>query len=312
MREGGSLQRDRLHIDQPVKGYEGERMITENDIQAILDSNTQVVGTDGDKIGNVGQVYLDDQSGTPTWVTVKTGLFGSSESFIPVDDATFANGELRVPYTKDVVKDAPRVDADQAISPAEEEELYRYYGGQQGTDYYTPAGAAGYADRDRLDVDRDRNRVDVDRDRTRTDVDAKDGVTLHAEDVDVHTEKRDAGRVRLRKYTVTENVTKTVPVTREEVVVERTPATGAAGAADRAFDDRGGDGEVVAEVDLNQEEVVVDRDVRATEQVNLGKKTHTDERQVTEQVRHEEVAVERDGRDGVVDGDDVRKGDRRI
>ena len=80
-------------------------------------------------------------------------------------------------------------------------------------------------------MDRDRNRVDVDRDRDRTDVDAKDGVTLHAEDVDVHTEKRDAGRVRLRKYTVTENVTKTVPVTREEVVVERTPATGAAGAA---------------------------------------------------------------------------------
>lgn len=279
-------------------------MITENDIQAILDSNTQVVGTDGDKIGNVGQVYLDDQSGTPTWVTVKTGLFGTSESFIPVDAATFAGGELRVPYTKDVVKDAPRVDADQAISPAEEEELYRYYGGRQGTDYYTPAaGTVGHADRDRVDVDRDRDR---------TDVDATDGVTLHAEDVDVRTEKRDAGRVRLRKYTVTENVTKTVPVTREEVVVERVPASGAAVATDRAFDDKGGDGEVVAEVDLSQEEVVVDRDVRATEQVNLGKQTHTEERQVTEQVRHEEVAVERDGRDGVVDGDDVRKGDRRI
>ena len=278
-------------------------MITTNDIQAILDGKTNVVTTDGDKIGSVGQVYLDDVTGEPTWVTVKTGLFGSSESFVPVDDATFAGEELRVPYSKDQVKDAPRVDADQNISPAEEDELYRYYGTQQGSDSYrtvreregvdttATAGVAGAAGTQR-DVAHDRTA-----DRATTDT---QGTTLHAEDVHIGTQQVGGGKARLRKYTVTENVTKTVPVTHEEVRLERVPA-GADDTVrdgDRAFADEGG--EIVGEVDLKNEEVVVDRDVRATERVNLTKDTETEQREVTEQVRHEEVDVERDAtrRDG--------------
>lgn len=273
-------------------------MINKNDIRAILDSKTQVVSTDGENIGNVGQVYLDDVSGEPTWVTVKTGLFGTSESFVPVDSATYAGDEVRVPYTKDVVKDAPRVEADTNISPAEEDELYRYYGTQQGTERYTSeydrqhttAGVAGtHHDRD----------LDADRRDLHTD---KDGVTLHEENVDIHAAPVAGGdqKVRLRKYTVTENVTKTVPVTREEVRLERTPATGADVERD-AFTDK--DGEVVAETTLRNEEVVVDRDVRATENVSLGKESHTEQAQVTEPVRREEVEVEREVRGDVRDRD---------
>src|SRR4051794_1847659 len=89
---------------------------------------SEVHGSDGDKIGKVGQVYLDDQTNQPAWITVNTGLFGNSESFIPVQDATFSGSDVTVPFDKAKVKDAPQVAADGHIAPDEEQELYRYYG----------------------------------------------------------------------------------------------------------------------------------------------------------------------------------------
>ena len=43
--------------------------------------NATVYGSDGDKIGSVGQVYLDNDTHQPSWVTVNIGLFGTNESF---------------------------------------------------------------------------------------------------------------------------------------------------------------------------------------------------------------------------------------
>ena len=100
--------------------------ITTDQIDGITNGN--VVSTNGDKIGGIGQVYLDDNSGEPNWVTVKTGLFGTSESFVPLDGADLRGGDIVVKYDKATVKDAPRVDADGSISPEEEEALYSYYG----------------------------------------------------------------------------------------------------------------------------------------------------------------------------------------
>jgi len=48
----------------------------------------QAYGSDGDKIGKVGQVYLDDETNEPAWATVNTGLFGTSETFVPLSDAS--------------------------------------------------------------------------------------------------------------------------------------------------------------------------------------------------------------------------------
>src|SRR5919199_1403161 len=137
-------------------------MITEQDITTVIGSNA--VDNDGDKLGKVGQVYLDDQTGRPEWATIKTGLFGTSETFVPLADATVADGTLRVPFEKAKVKDAPRVEAEQGhLSPDEEAELYRYYGMGTGTSETTgytdtttvgytdtaAAGTAGYTDTDR-------------------------------------------------------------------------------------------------------------------------------------------------------------------
>lgn len=86
-----------------------------------------VIDADGDKVAGVSQVYLDDQDGTPNWVTVRTGFFGANESFIPLDGASFTAGELRVPYGKQAIKDAPNFDAEYHLSPEDEQQLYRHY-----------------------------------------------------------------------------------------------------------------------------------------------------------------------------------------
>lgn len=91
-------------------------------------SGLNVYATDGSKVGSVAQVYIDDVSDEPAWVTVKTGLFGTKESFIPLSGARHEGTDLHIPYESSVVKDAPRMDADQHLDPSQEGELYRHYG----------------------------------------------------------------------------------------------------------------------------------------------------------------------------------------
>ncbi|MCU1619361.1 MAG: uncharacterized protein JWR41_1367 [Modestobacter sp.] len=205
-------------------------MITTQDITTIIGSNA--VDNDGDKLGKVGQVYLDDQTGRPEWATISTGLFGTSETFVPLTDASVDDGTLRVPYEKAKVKDAPRVDTDQGhLSPDEEAELYRYYGigsdtdtgnGTRtgtGTETGTGTGTAGHPE-----TDSNRHGT-VGRDTSGPTTD--DAMTRSEEQLRVDTEQVEAGRARLRKYVVTENVTTTVPVAHEEVGIEREPITDA-------------------------------------------------------------------------------------
>ncbi|MBN0042089.1 PRC-barrel domain-containing protein [Cellulosimicrobium cellulans] len=121
-------------------------MISTDQIERLLSGGT-VVSQAGEKVGKVGQVFLDDRSGEPEWVTVKTGLFGTAESFVPLADADVQGDEIRVPYTKDTVKGAPRVDDSEGhLSLEEEAELYRYYG--RSTTSTDDAPSAGETARD--------------------------------------------------------------------------------------------------------------------------------------------------------------------
>src|SRR3712207_3665937 len=119
-------------------------MIGTDEIQNLLVSGGTVVGQDGDKIGKVSQVFLDDQTGNPEWVTVTTGLFGTGESFVPLSQGSVRGDEIVVPYDKSTVKGAPRVeDSNGHLSETEEAELYRYY----GLDYTTGTqSGVGYDD----------------------------------------------------------------------------------------------------------------------------------------------------------------------
>ena len=87
-----------------------------------------VVGSDGDKIGKLSDVYYDDEAGRPAFIAVTTGLFGNRVSFVPMDRAAVQGDEITVPFTKDIVKNAPNVDPDGHLSETEEEALYRHYG----------------------------------------------------------------------------------------------------------------------------------------------------------------------------------------
>lgn len=280
--------------------------------------SAEVVTQDDENLGGVGQVYLDDQTGEPTWVSVKTGWFGTNESLVPLQGADYADGRIRVAHTKDVIKGAPNVDADQHLSEQEQDELFRYYAGA-GVDVSRydrrdgdvvdrdrdltdrdreVAGAAGVGAAAGADYDRDRDLDDRDRtDRDLVDRDREDAgsMTLHEERVDVGTEQVETGRVRLRKHVVTEQETVTVPVQREEYEVVREPIAD----GDRHDGARLGDDE--AEVVLHEERPVIEKDVVATERVGLQKETVTDEQQVVTDVSHEEVDVDRDA--GYVDGD---------
>ena len=83
----------------------------------------------GDRIGNIGEVYLDDQTGQPMWVTVNTGFFGMNTSFVPLAGSSFeADDRLVLAHDKDIVKDAPNLAEDGHLDRAQEDELYQYYG----------------------------------------------------------------------------------------------------------------------------------------------------------------------------------------
>lgn len=269
-------------------------MITQNELRNLFDAD--VYEQDGDKIGSAGQVYLDNNSGEPEWVTVKTGLFGTKESFVPLRNASLSEGRIVVPFGKDRVKGAPKIDADGQLTPEEEDELYRYYELNAGTSRYetsttTTSGdyddrtAVGRADYDRTDTDRtDTDRTDYDR--TDTDRSGDDAMTRSEERLRAGTQTHEAGRARLRKYVVTEHEQVEVPVRREEVRLEREPITDAnRGAAT--------DGPAITEseheVTLHEERPVVETEAVPVERVRLGKETVEDTERVEGEVRKEQI-----------------------
>jgi uncharacterized protein (TIGR02271 family) len=246
-----------------------------------------LVDNDGDKIGTIEDIYLDRQSGDPEWVTVKTGLFGTKSSFVPIGEARSAGGdEVRVPYTKDQVKDAPRIEPDGELSKEEERQLYQHYGRSDYTDW---SGDDRTGDRD--DVEEDRSRSSEDTVGGRVGRADDDAMTRSEEELEVGTERQAAGRARLRKYVVTEDVEQTVPVQRDTARVEHEPIT------DDNVDAAMAGPEITEsehEVTLHEEEPVVEKRTVPKERVRLEKDTATEERTVSEQVRKERIEPEGD------------------
>ena len=275
-------------------------MLTEDQAREVIGATAY--GDDGEKIGKVGQLFLDDQTGQPEFVTVNTGFFGTSESFVPVADATFNGDRLVVPFSKDKVKDAPNVDLDgRHLDESEEQRLYEYYGlSSSSTSGYTDTGrtdtdttAAGYADTTRTtDTDRDITSGTEGHDTSGPTTD--DAMTRSEEQVQVGTTSQEAGRVRLRKYVTTEQETHTVPVRKEKAVLETEPITeGNVGSATSGPDISEEEHEVV----LREERATVDKTVEPVERVRLGTETTTEEETVTEEVRKEHIETDGDVND---------------
>lgn len=255
-----------------------------SDQAATLMEQGEVVSTDGDTIGKINTVYVDNEDGHLTWVTVKTGWFGGNESFVPLDNATLDGATVTVPYDKDKVKGAPHHAADAELSVEEENDLYSYYGINHGTAGYTATDTdtdttAGYA----TDTTTDTSAGTI----ARTG-DADGYITRSEERLHVGTRTVEAGRARLKKYVITEQQTVTVPVSHEEVTLVREPITGGE-VTDAVI------GEDAIEVVLTEDRVVVDKEAVAVERVSLGTEVITEQQQVTEAVRKEQIELDTDG-----------------
>ncbi|MBW8485002.1 PRC and DUF2382 domain-containing protein [Actinomadura sp. PM05-2] len=277
----------------------------------------EVTGKDGTKLGTVKQVYLNDASGAPEWITVVTGWFGQRESFVPLAGVDRKGDVLQVSYDKDKIKGAPSIDADQHLDRQEVAELYRYYGLQpdRGAVPNQPNRTPGQGDAGRMQADQGRRagqqgkaamlggqagQETLRKPGMRDAAGAEDAELVRSEErLRVATERREAGHVRLRRWVETEDVRMSVPVTRERIKVERVPIDGeqATGEfADLVL------GEDEREVVLHEERAVVTKDTVAVERVRVSVERVTEEQPVEDQVRKERIEVIPD--DGVqLDGD---------
>jgi uncharacterized protein (TIGR02271 family) len=254
-------------------------------------TGANVTGQNGEKLGKVETVYLDNETQRPEWASVKTGLFGNHVSLVPLATADYQGGELQVPYSKDDVQHAPHHDPGQALSVEDEKQLFEHYGVQYGGDTATARSQDTPTGGDRGDLgdrrgtqDREGHQGAVGHDTSGPTTDQ--AMTRSEEELHVGTETRERGRARLRKYVVTENVTQTVPVSREEVRIEREPITEQNAPAAH-------DGPAISEeeheVVLHEERPVVGKETVAKERVRMDTETQRSEEQVSDEVRKEQI-----------------------
>lgn len=223
-----------------------------------------VYAGDGDKVGSLDEVYFDAGTREPEWIGVSTGFLGTSRRLIPLQEAEIRDEAIRVPYSKDQIKNTPDVGDERDISEDTEAELYRHYG-------------LNMPDRPTVeDIDRPSNIKEGD----------EDTMTLAEEEVRVGKREVPAGRVRLRKYVESEPVSEDVELRRETAHVEREPI-------DRPVSESSL-GEREIETELHEEEPVVSKEARAKEQLSLEKDAESRRETVTGEVRRERADLDED------------------
>ncbi|MFC4855238.1 DUF2382 domain-containing protein [Actinophytocola glycyrrhizae] len=260
-------------------------MIGQDMVNRLYDC--QVVDPRGEKIGSVKRVWLDGQTGDPLWASVHTGLFGLKESFVPLQRAELRNDQLRVPVEKEQVKDSPRIEAtNDNMTDEEQAELYRHYGfGPQGGQRQSqqsqqpPVRRPGSSMQPGEYPNRGRETQRFD----------GEAMTRSEEQLRVGTEQVETGKARLVKHVTTEQQQVQVPVSHEEVRLEREPIT----EENRAAALRGEDiTEAEHEVTLHAEKPVVRKETEPVERVRLSTDTVADTETVSDQVRKEQIDVE--------------------
>jgi stress response protein YsnF len=263
-------------------------MVSDQEMSAAIGGTAY--GSDGGKLGTIEAFFADDRTGAPTWVSISTGLFGTRHSVVPVADAAFADGSLRIPVTADAVKSAPPMEGEH-LGPAEEDALRRHYG---------MVGAAPVGTDDRQVGTGPRHAAPVD-----TDERPSDGaMTRSEEQLRVGTERVATTRARLVKYVVTEDVQITVPIRREEIRVEQVPLDAVDEPGDSLVpaeteDETAG---LPAEIVLHTERPVVSVEVVPVERVRLRVDVVEGQEQVTQQVQRERIVVDETPARGVGSG----------
>ncbi|MBV8943594.1 MAG: PRC and DUF2382 domain-containing protein [Solirubrobacterales bacterium] len=271
----------------------------------------KVVDKTGEPVGKIEEIYEDQLSGEPEWALVHTGLFGSRSHLVPLIGASPDGGDVRVEVLKEQVHGAPSLDVTDELSELQERRLFTHYGMRFGPrPEAATAGevrapiegtASGRAIDDVPVVSPAPLRHGMQAEAAAADIPDQPGqprfepaakgradepITRSEEELQIGLERRERGRVRLRKYVVTEQVTKTVPVRREVLRVEREPITESSRPG--TLPDSG-ISEEEHEVLLYEEEPIVEKRVVPKERVRLGKETITDETEVCEEIRKERI-----------------------
>lgn len=114
-----------LAVVRVTAANQEDDVISQEQLNALYDA--EVVDQGGEKVGAMGQVYLDNKTGEPAWVTVRTGWFGARKVFVPLTTAEIVDGQIRVPYSTAMIKEAPDIACDRHVSEDEEQDLLEYY-----------------------------------------------------------------------------------------------------------------------------------------------------------------------------------------
>lgn len=284
-------------------------MSDKRNIQDLL--NATAFDAKGEKLGKINNLFVDDKTGQPTFIEVNHGLFGLGSSLVPLRGHHLEGDELKLAFDKDLIKDAPEIDFENQLTAADQDRIYEHYRLTDVQDVETyvtdqpstqdhqaagfagagaTAGAAGTADHARheeLEVDH------AERDLHAPAAGASNDIILEKERLNVGTERVATGEARLRKYQVEETETVEVPVTREEVRIERTPIS-----PEEAKNYVGSDTDE-ATVTLHEDKVNISKESIPVEKVSLGTEQIQETRTVSETVKHDELDT--DGIKGFVD-----------
>ena len=226
---------------------------------AGLTDDAHVLDADGRRLGRVKHIYDSDRAGELTWVSVATDGPGRRSRFVPLQGARLDGPDLRLAYAGDLVDGSPEVSDDDEVDSTQEGRLRAHY----GLDASTGGGITMIRSEERL------------------------AVAMRVEAI---------ARVRVTKYIVTEEVTHTFTLRREEIRVEHLPAAGSdssAAASDTAFDDG------VEEIVLYAEVPVLETRVVPVEVVRVSKHTIVEQQQVSADLAREQIVAEQTARSGV-------------
>lgn len=284
-------------------------MTDKRNIQDLL--NATAFDAQGEKLGKINNLFVDDKTGQPTFIEVNHGLFGMSSSLVPLRGHRLNGDELKLAFDKDLIKDAPDVDFENQLTAADQDTIYEHYhltdvqdvetyvtdrpaaddsnlagfAGAAGAGAAGAGAAAGTTEKDVLDRNEREVREPV--------AGQSNDIILEKEKLNVGTERVASGEARLRKYQVEETETVEVPVTREEVRIERTPIS-----PEEAKNYVGSDA-TEATVTLHEDKVNLTKESVPVERVSLGTEQIQETRTVTDTVKHDEIDTK--GVDGLTD-----------
>ena len=234
--------------------------LTADELAGLTD-DARVLSADGRRVGRVRHVYDSDRAGELSWVSVNPDGPGRRSRFVPLQGARLDGPDLRLAYAGDLIDGAPDISDDEVIDSSEENRLRTHYGLQSGS------GGS-------ITMIRSEERLAV-------------STTLEAVE-----------RVRITKYVVTEEVTHTFTLRREEIRVEHLPLAGPEPTAGAVAFSADAVKDAVKEIVLYAEVPVLEPRVVPVEVVRISKHAVVGEQQVSADLAREQIVAEQTGRTG--------------